>query len=65
MMSKELGLVIDLRAGEEISLSGPARITVIHKSGQFARLRVVASPDVKIERKQDGERAAIDTSMAM
>ena len=44
------GLVIDLRQGECLSLSGVATVELLHKSGQAARLRVVAPRDVRIEK---------------
>jgi hypothetical protein len=46
------GLVIDLRQGECLSLSGVATVELLHKSGQAARLRVVAPRDVRIEKIQ-------------
>lgn len=51
-MAKQSGLVLDMRPGECLSLDG-ARIKVelLHKSGQLARLRVVAPADVKIEKE--------------
>ncbi|CDN87325.1 hypothetical protein BN948_01745 [Hydrogenophaga intermedia] len=63
-MAKQPGLVIDIRAGEELAVSGPARITLIHKSGQFARLRVIAARDVKIERKAEDNGRNVVPSMA-
>lgn len=50
-MAKQAGLIVDMRPGEGLTLSGPAHITLLHKSGQFARLRVVATPDVRITRE--------------
>ncbi|MFO0315383.1 MAG: hypothetical protein ACK50S_00645 [bacterium] len=43
-------LSIDLRVGERIDLSGCASVELVRKSGQLARLRVTAPPEVKIER---------------
>jgi len=55
-MQKRPGLVLDMRPGESLNLDG-ARIKVelLHKSGQIARLRVVAPADVKIEKEQAAE----------
>lgn len=48
-MSKDRSnLVIDLRAGESIAIGEQAQIELVHKSGQFARLRVIAPRDVRI-----------------
>lgn len=60
-MTKQSGLVLDMRPGECLSLDG-ARIKVelLHKSGQLARLRVVAPRDVTIEK----EAAVPDTVRA-
>ena len=43
-------LVIDLRPGESISMSGEGVIEMIHKSGQVARIRISAPRDVKVEK---------------
>lgn len=61
-MAKQPGLVLDIRPGECLSLDG-ARITVelLHKSGQMARLRVVAPREVTIEKEvgaKDGRDSA-------
>lgn len=58
------GMVVDLRPGECLSLSGPAILEVIHKSGQASRLRVVAAQNVQIRKEQSLERDAAVPSMA-
>lgn len=63
-MAKQPGLVIDIRPGEGLAVSGPAQVQLIHKSGQFARLRVVAPADTKIERQPPLAEALRDASMA-
>lgn len=42
---------VDVRAGETLEVSGPASIELVQKSGQLARLRVVASLDVVVSKK--------------
>lgn len=59
------GLVIDLRQGECLSLSGAATVELLHKSGQAARLRVVAPPNVRIEKLSTPQEREVVTSMAM
>lgn len=52
-MEKRPGLVLDMRPGESLNLDGARiRVELMHKSGQIARLRVVAPDDVKIEKEQ-------------
>lgn len=43
-------LVVELRAGEALKISGPATVTLLEKSGQRARLNVQADEGVVIER---------------
>jgi hypothetical protein len=45
-------LSIELRTGESVAVSGPARITLEEKSGGRARLRIVADEGVSIDRPQ-------------
>lgn len=50
-MVKQPGLVLDMRPGETLNLDGDRiKVELLHKSGQLARLRVVAPHDVKIEK---------------
>lgn len=49
-MSKS-SLVIDVRPGELLDLSGIVQVELVQKSGQLARLRVTAPREVKIEKK--------------
>jgi sRNA-binding carbon storage regulator CsrA len=52
-MSEKSSLIVDVRPGERLSISSGEDVSVelVKKSGQLARLRVVASKDVKIEKK--------------
>lgn len=51
-MAKQPGLVLDMRPGETLNLDGDRiKVELLHKSGQLARLRVVAPADVKIEKE--------------
>ena len=45
-------LVVDVKPGEVIDLQGVATVELVHKSGQIARLRVTASPDIRIKRQR-------------
>lgn len=59
-MGKLHGLVLDMRPGENLCLDGTRiRIELLHKSGQLARLRVVAPDDVKIEKQAAGMPQAV------
>lgn len=64
-MQREPGLVIDIRPGECLALSGPARITLLHKSGRTARLHVAASKEVRITKEASESHAPGDANMAM
>ena len=44
-------LVVELRPGDRIVLSGAATVELEAKSGQLARLRVSAPRNVKIEKQ--------------
>jgi hypothetical protein len=45
-----VGLKIDLRVGESVSFDeGRISVTLLEKSGQRARLDIVAAPDVRID----------------
>lgn len=48
--TKSPGISVDMRTGERLSISGPATLEVVHKSGHFSRLRVVADKSVEIRR---------------
>lgn len=58
------GLVVDIRPGERLSITGAATVEVVHKSGQFARLRVVADRDVSIKKEPAQDDALRVPSMA-
>lgn len=53
-------LVVDIRPGEKLSLNGQHHVTVelLQKSGNAARLRVMAPIDVKIEREKADKKGA-------
>lgn len=59
------GLSVDLRPGERLSISGAATVEVVHKSGQFSRLRVVAASDVAIRKEPIPDDAPRVPSMAV
>lgn len=50
------GLVVDLRQGERLKLSTGITVELLHKSGQAARLRVVAPKEIQISRESDEAR---------
>ncbi len=59
MTDKKLSsLIIDVRPGERLDMSGSVTVELLHKSGQLARLRVTAPRDVVIQKihGQDQER---------
>jgi hypothetical protein len=45
-------LTIDLRAGETVSVDGPAEFRLIEKTGTRAKIMVVADKSVTINRPQ-------------
>lgn len=45
-------LVMDVKPGDVIDIQGIATLEVLKKSGQAARLRMTASPDVRIKRQR-------------
>lgn len=49
-MQKSSSLIIDIRPGESLSVSG-ITVELVQKSGRLARLRVTAPRDMKIEKK--------------
>lgn len=57
-------LIIDVRPGESLDLSGVAQVELVHKSGQLARLRVTAPREVKIEKKCCDRDVKVVASMA-
>lgn len=63
-MAKQPGLVLDMRPGDSLNLDGERiKVELLHKSGQLARLRVLAPPDVKIE-KARADTSAVVPSLA-
>lgn len=54
MPNKKLSsLIIDVRPGERLAISGSVTVELLHKSGQLARLRVTAPPDVIISKETE------------
>lgn len=43
-------LIVDVRHGEALKISGSASIELVHKSGQLVRLRVTAPLDVVVSK---------------
>lgn len=58
-MSRMSRLIIDVRPGEALALSGGATVELVQKSGQLARLRVTAPRDVTIEKKDSRSGKAV------
>jgi len=51
MPSQPTHMIVDVRPGERVALSGGVSVELVKKSGQLARLRITAPQDVKIEKK--------------
>jgi hypothetical protein len=50
-------VIVDVRPGEFLDISGPSRIELVHKSGQRVRLNIFAALDVVVSKySTDGER---------
>lgn len=47
-MGKKTGLVLDVKLGEFLSIGEFARVELVQKSGQAARLRITAPADVPV-----------------
>jgi sRNA-binding carbon storage regulator CsrA len=54
-MDKPPSLVVEVRPGEVLDLGGTIQVELLKKSGNAARLRVVAPREVKIERRRTGD----------
>lgn len=55
MAGKTTSMVVDLKPGECIALQdGLVTVELVHKSGQLARLRITAPPEVAIRKQQEG-----------
>jgi hypothetical protein len=50
MAVKTTSLIVDVRPGERLNLSGAASVELVHKSGQLVRLRIIAPLDVTFEK---------------
>lgn len=61
---RKSSLIIDVRPGERLDLSGIVQVELVQKSGQLARLRVTAPREVKIEKKGAERDAKPVASMA-
>lgn len=57
-------LIVDVRPGERLALSGQATVELVHKSGQLVRLRVTAARDVQITKDHPQKDANAVPSMA-
>lgn len=64
MTTSRSSLVVDVRAGGALELSNGVTIELLQKSGQFARLRVIAPRSVGIERRDQDPRDCVP-SMAI
>lgn len=59
-MAKIGGLIVELKVGDSFVLGDGTRVTLLEKSGQRARLNVVAADKVKVDirRVKPGAREA-------
>ena len=57
-------LIIDVRPGESLAISGSVTVELLHKSGQLARLRVTAPRDVRIVKDYADKQGDAVPSMA-
>lgn len=65
MTDKKLSsLIVDVRPGEHLDLSGRATVELLHKSGQLVRLRITAPRDVQISKVPTQNTADVVPSMA-
>lgn len=62
--SKPSSLIIDVRPGECLALSDGVMVELVHKSGQLARLRVIAPREVRIEKLSEHQARIAVPSMA-
>jgi sRNA-binding carbon storage regulator CsrA len=62
--SKLSSLIIDVRPGERLAMSGRVTVELLHKSGQLARLRVTAPRDVQIVKDSSHKEETAVPSMA-
>lgn len=57
-------LIVDVRPGERLALSGIVTVELVQKSGQLARLRVTAPREVSIHKEgRDKDMAQAVPSM--
>lgn len=54
-MKTTTSLIVDVRPGERLNLSGAASVELVHKSGQLVRLRIIAPIDVTFDKVHIGE----------
>lgn len=65
MTDKKLSsLIVDVRQGERLGLSGCATVELLHKSGQLVRLRITAPRDVQISKEPPIKPVDVVPSMA-
>ena len=62
--AQQSNLIIDIRAGEVLSLAGLGTVELMQKSGKLARLRVTAPPDIKITKEKQQPADLFVPSMA-
>ena len=63
-MAKTTSLIVDVRPGERLNLSGPASVELVHKSGQLVRLRIIAPLNTTFEKVHAGDGGGHVPSMA-
>lgn len=61
---RQSSLILDVRVGETVRISGEATVQMLRKTGKQARIRVTALPEVKIVqiRNRDDEESGNLTS---
>ena len=65
MNDKKLSsLIVDVRPGERLDLSGRATVELLHKSGQLVRLRITAQREVQISKELPQKAVDVVPSMA-
>ena len=65
MNDKKLSsLIVDVRQGERLDMSGRATVELLHKSGRLVRLRITAPRDVQISKELPQKAVDVVPSMA-
>lgn len=57
-------LIVDVRPGERLDMSGRATVELLHKSGQLVRLRITAPREVQISKELPQKAVDVVPSMA-